>query len=116
MKKIVLKTEMNSEKCKRKVLQTIAGIQGVDSVSVDLKEKRITVIGDADPVMLTNKLRKCRFTELVSVSAFREEQLRYSDEMDGSHAYSPHHRSPYSNSYTPPGGFYALTDGDHYSY
>ncbi|XP_057822120.2 heavy metal-associated isoprenylated plant protein 39 [Cryptomeria japonica] len=113
MKKIVLKTEMNSEKCKRKVLQTIAGIQGVDSVSVDLKEKRITVIGDADPVVLTNKLRKCRFTELVSVSAFREEQVRYSDEIGGSHVYG---RRPYSNSYTPPGGFHALTDGDHYSY
>ena len=83
---------------------------------MDLKEKRITVIGDADPVILTNKLRKCRFTELVSVNTFREEQKRYSDEMGGSDVYSPLNRCSYANSNTPSGGFYALTDGDHYSY
>ncbi|KAH9316502.1 hypothetical protein KI387_025129, partial [Taxus chinensis] len=115
--KIVLKSEMNSEKCKRKVLQTIAGIQGVDSVTVDLKEKKITVIGDADPVVLTSKLRKSRFTELVSVCAFREERLKYSDhEMEEGHAYIPQSSSPYSYSYTPPRGSYVLSDDNHFSY
>ncbi|KAH9316499.1 hypothetical protein KI387_025126, partial [Taxus chinensis] len=79
--KIVLRSEIDSEKCKSKALQAIAEIKGVDSVTVDLKEKKIIVIGDADPVVLTRKLRKVRNTELVSVGPAREE-VRYLRHME----------------------------------
>ncbi|GLJ38966.1 hypothetical protein SUGI_0794370 [Cryptomeria japonica] len=74
MKKIVLKSEINCEKCKQKVMKTIARVPGVNSVSIDLKEQKITVIGDADPVVLTTKLKMSRYTELMSVGAYKEEK------------------------------------------
>lgn len=49
-------------------------IAGVESVSVDMKERKITVIGDADPIFLTVKLRKFGFTELLSVGPAKEEK------------------------------------------
>ncbi|KAH9316826.1 hypothetical protein KI387_044564, partial [Taxus chinensis] len=79
--KIVLRSEINCEKCKRKVLKAIAEIHGVDSVSIDLKAQKIIVIGDADPVVLTRKLRKSGFTELVSVGTYKEEKSKNSDEI-----------------------------------
>jgi len=74
MKKMVLKVAIDDEKSKRRVMQTVAGVEGVESVSVDMKEKKITVIGEADPVSLTIKLRKFGFTELLSVGPAKEEK------------------------------------------
>lgn len=74
MKKMVLKVAIDDEKSKRRAMQTVAGVEGVESVAVDMKEKKITVIGDADPVSLTIKLRKFGFTELLSVGPAKEEK------------------------------------------
>ncbi|KAH9304403.1 hypothetical protein KI387_008807 [Taxus chinensis] len=74
MKKIVLKVAIEDDISKRKALKAVAGVQGVDSVAVDMKEKKITVIGDVDPVYLTSKLRRFGFTELVSVGPAKEEK------------------------------------------
>jgi len=46
----------------------------VESVAVDLRKGKMTVIGDADPVLLTIKLRKFGFTELLSVGPAKEEK------------------------------------------
>eukprot|EP01018_Ginkgo_biloba_P028644 Gb_34631 [translate_table: standard] len=73
MKKTVFKLEIHCEKCKKKAMKATAGIEGVDSVSIDAKEKKITVIGGADPVRLTQKLRKLGSTELLSVGPAKEE-------------------------------------------
>ncbi|XP_057856547.1 heavy metal-associated isoprenylated plant protein 39 [Cryptomeria japonica] len=74
MKKIVLKLALDDESTKRKALKLAAGVQGVDSVAVDMKERKMTVIGDVDPVYLTSKLRKFGFTELLSVGPAKEEK------------------------------------------
>eukprot|EP01018_Ginkgo_biloba_P027503 Gb_38912 [translate_table: standard] len=74
MKKMVLKLEIHDESSKRKALKVVAGVEGVDSVSIDMKEKKITVIGEADPVFLTGKLRKFGHTELESVGPAKEEK------------------------------------------
>jgi len=39
-----------------------------------MKERKLTVIGEADPIFLTVKLRKFGFTELLSVSSEKEEK------------------------------------------
>ncbi|WP_139160231.1 cation transporter, partial [Acinetobacter baumannii] len=57
MKKVVLKSILEDERSKRRAMKAVAGV-GVDSIEVDMKEGKITVIGDADPVWLTTKLRK----------------------------------------------------------
>eukprot|EP01018_Ginkgo_biloba_P027496 Gb_25183 [translate_table: standard] len=74
MKKMVLKVEIQDSKSKSRALQAVAGVQGVDSVSIDMKEKKITVIGEADPVFLTAKLRKFGYTDLLSVGPAKEEK------------------------------------------
>lgn len=66
-KKIVLKVGLNCEKCKRKVMKIVAGIEGVDSIAFDDKDNKVTVIGNADPVGLTDSLRKIGSADLVSV-------------------------------------------------
>lgn len=74
MKKMVLKVSIEDERSKRRVMQIVAGVEGVESVAVDMKEKKITVIGEADPVEVTIKLRKFGFTELLSVGPAKEEK------------------------------------------
>ncbi|KAH9306035.1 hypothetical protein KI387_010439, partial [Taxus chinensis] len=72
--KIVLRLAIDDDNSKRKALKAVAGVQGVVSVAVDMKEKKITVIGDVDPVYLTSKLRRFGFTGLVSVGPAKEEK------------------------------------------
>ncbi|KAH9304404.1 hypothetical protein KI387_008808, partial [Taxus chinensis] len=74
MKKIVLIAAIEDDSSKKKALKVVAGVQGVDSVAVDMKERKITVIGNVDPVYLTSKLRRFGFTELVSVGPAKEEK------------------------------------------
>lgn len=56
-------------------METIVGVKGVDSVAVDMKEGKITVIGDADPVLVASKIRKRTFVELVSVGPAKPEKF-----------------------------------------
>lgn len=57
-------------------MKTLSGIEGVLSVTVDEKDKKITVIGDTDPVYLTDSLRKFGFAELVSVGPSKEPEKK----------------------------------------
>lgn len=45
---------------------------GIDFLSVDLKEKKITVVGGVDPVVVVNKLRKNWPTEILTVGPAKE--------------------------------------------
>jgi len=83
MKKMVLKVTIEDEKCKRRVMQAVAGVEGVESVAVDMKEQKITVMGDADPVDVTMKLRKFGYTELLSLGPAKEEQKAKGEKKEG---------------------------------
>ena len=48
----------------------------VESVSVDMKDKKLTLTGDIDPVCVTSKLRKLCHTEIVSVGPAKEEKKK----------------------------------------
>ncbi|GLJ10210.1 hypothetical protein SUGI_0124120 [Cryptomeria japonica] len=74
IKKIVLKLSIEDEKSKKRALKAVAGVQGVESVAVDMKEKKMTVIGEADPVIVTSKLRKYGYAEVLSVGPAKEEK------------------------------------------
>lgn len=47
---------------------------GVESVSVDMKDQKMTLIGDIDAVKVVGKLRKLCHAEMVSVGPAKEEK------------------------------------------
>lgn len=49
---------------------------GVDSISMDMKDKKLTVIGDIDPVCIVSKLRKHYPTEILSVGPAKEPEKK----------------------------------------
>lgn len=74
MKKMVFKSTMGDERSRAKAMKAVVEC-GVDSVTTDMKEGKITVVGEADPVRLAKKLRKLGYsTELVSVEEKKEEK------------------------------------------
>jgi hypothetical protein len=75
-KKIVVKAQLNCEKCKKRAMETVAGLEGVVSVAADLKDQKITVIGDTDAVCLTASLRKFGYAELLSVGPSKEPEKK----------------------------------------
>ena len=49
--------------------------EGVESVSVDMKDKQLTLVGEIDPVHVVGKLRKlCPHAEMVSVGPAKEDK------------------------------------------
>ncbi|KAH9719606.1 hma domain-containing protein [Citrus sinensis] len=65
---VVLKMmTMNDEKTKQKAIEAAADIYGVDSITADLKEQKLIIIGDMDAVAIAKKLKKIGKIEIVSV-------------------------------------------------
>lgn len=49
---------------------------GVESVAMDMKDKKLTVTGDIDPVCVVAKLRKLCHTEIVTVGPAKEPEKK----------------------------------------
>ncbi|XP_068315694.1 heavy metal-associated isoprenylated plant protein 39-like [Pyrus communis] len=80
MTKVVLKLELYGDKCKKRAMKAVSGLEGLDSISLDMKDKKLTATGDIDPVDLVERLRKLCRTEIVSVGPAKEEEKKKKEE------------------------------------
>ncbi|CAA0838787.1 Copper transport protein family [Striga hermonthica] len=70
--KVELKVLIRDEKEKQKAMKTVSSFYGIEFLAIDMKEKRLTVKGDVDPVLIVAKLRKYFHTELLTMSPAEE--------------------------------------------
>ena len=52
----------------------MVGSSGIDSIAADVKENKMTVIGDMDTVAIAKKLKKLGKVDIVSVGPAKEEK------------------------------------------
>lgn len=55
-------------------------LAGVESVTVDMKNQKLTLTGDIDPVLVVGKLRKLCCTQILSVGPAQEEKKKEPEE------------------------------------
>ena len=73
--KVVLKVmTMTDEKTKQKAMEAAADIYGVDSIAADLKDQKLTVIGEMDTVAVVKKLKKVGKVDIISIGPAKEEK------------------------------------------
>ncbi|XP_019191571.1 PREDICTED: heavy metal-associated isoprenylated plant protein 39-like [Ipomoea nil] len=74
--KVVLKVlTMTDDKTKQKAIEAAADIYGVDSIAADLKEQKLTIIGEMDAVAVVKKLKKVAKVDIISVGPAKEEKI-----------------------------------------
>ncbi|CAI9772673.1 unnamed protein product [Fraxinus pennsylvanica] len=73
-KKVVIEVLIKDDRQKRKAMKAVRSLPGIDSLSVDMKEKKVTIVGDFDPIHAVNKLRKMFYAEIISIGPAKERE------------------------------------------
>ncbi|XP_019182612.1 PREDICTED: heavy metal-associated isoprenylated plant protein 2-like [Ipomoea nil] len=68
VQKTVLKVDISCEKCKKKLLKAVSGVEGVDKIEIDEAKGSLSVTGSCDPYEIIVKIKKTgKFMEVVSI-------------------------------------------------
>ncbi|CAA0812138.1 Copper transport protein family [Striga hermonthica] len=78
-KKVVVKVHIQDNKDKQKAMKAVSSLSGVESLAIDMKEKKLTVVGDVDPVEIVSKLRKFWHTDILTVGPAKEPEKKKDD-------------------------------------
>ncbi|CAL0313350.1 unnamed protein product [Lupinus luteus] len=61
-------------------MKMVSSLSGIDSIAMDMKEKKLTVVGEMDLLSLVNKLRKYWHTDILTVGPAKEPEKNKDDE------------------------------------
>ncbi|XP_043708994.1 heavy metal-associated isoprenylated plant protein 2-like [Telopea speciosissima] len=69
VQRTVLKVDITCQRCKKKLLKSVSGLEGVDKVEADAAKGTLTVTGNADPYEVIVRARKAagRCAEVESI-------------------------------------------------
>ncbi|KAL5707930.1 hypothetical protein ACHQM5_018777 [Ranunculus cassubicifolius] len=77
MKKAIFRLDLHDDLDKQKAMKKVSRVSGIDFISMDMKDKKLTVTGDFDPVSVVSKLRKTwPHTEIVCVAPAKEAEKK----------------------------------------
>ncbi|CAA2992404.1 heavy metal transport detoxification superfamily [Olea europaea subsp. europaea] len=61
-------------------MKAVSSLSGIESLAIDKKERKLTVVGDVDPVEVVGKLRKSWHTEILTVGPAKEPEKKKEDD------------------------------------